>query len=211
MKEFWNERYNEDGWAYGNEPNAYVKEQLISFKNEVAINSIEPKKILFPAEGEGRNAVYAATLGFDVYAFDISTTGREKALKWAVENSVTIDYQVDGFDAVQYSDNEFDAIVFCYTHFPTEIQTKFIQKMMKYLKPNGKIIFECFSENNLPYRQLNPKVGGPDNVNLLYSVESVKSLFSICQTIDVREVITQLNEGKYHVGEACVVRLIATK
>ncbi len=208
MKEFWNERYSEDGWAYGQEPNTFIKQELNALKSEVGNQNLS---ILFPAEGEGRNAVFAAILGFNVNAFDISESGKEKAIKWAENNNVSIDYQINGFDAVNYTVNQFDGIVFCYTHFPSEIQAKFIQSMMRFVKIGGKIIFECFSVNNLPYRQKNPQVGGPDNASMLYSVDSVRTLFDNCQKVAVTEEITQLDEGKYHVGEACVIRMVATK
>jgi hypothetical protein len=39
--------------------------------------------ILFPAEGEGRNAVFAAKLGWAVSAFDISNEGKNKGIKLA--------------------------------------------------------------------------------------------------------------------------------
>ena len=51
MKEFWNARYAEDDFAYGCEPNVFLKEK---------ISKIGKGKILFSAEGEGRNAVFAA-------------------------------------------------------------------------------------------------------------------------------------------------------
>ena len=71
MKKFWNERYADSQYAYGTEPNAFFKSQ---------IDQRPAGRILLPAEGEGRNAVYAATLGWDVYAFDFSTKAKEKAL-----------------------------------------------------------------------------------------------------------------------------------
>ena len=58
----WNDRYSKDEFAYGEAPNNYLKEQL---------TKINVGKILFPAEGEGRNAVYAAKIGWTVSAFDI--------------------------------------------------------------------------------------------------------------------------------------------
>jgi hypothetical protein len=54
MKEFWNQRYAEAAFAYGSEPNAFFAEQL---------SKLEPGKLLLPAEGEGRNAVFAAKNG----------------------------------------------------------------------------------------------------------------------------------------------------
>ncbi|EJL75480.1 hypothetical protein PMI13_00489 [Chryseobacterium populi] len=44
----WDERYSNKGFAYGTEPNNYLKNQL---------KKLNPGTILFPAEGEGRNAV----------------------------------------------------------------------------------------------------------------------------------------------------------
>ena len=70
MKEFWNERYRQNEFAYGEEPNEFLKEQLAK---------LQPGSILFPAEGEGRNAVYAAQSGWQVSAFDISEEGKKKA------------------------------------------------------------------------------------------------------------------------------------
>lgn len=53
MKEFWDARYAQETYVYGKEPNNYFKRTL---------NSLKPGKILLAAEGEGRNAVYAASL-----------------------------------------------------------------------------------------------------------------------------------------------------
>ena len=80
----WNDRYSTDKLAYGEQPNHYLKEQL---------EKVPTGSILFPAEGEGGSAVYAATLGWIVSAFDISAAG-QKALKPADANQVTINYRV---------------------------------------------------------------------------------------------------------------------
>lgn len=52
MKEMWDKRYGNTEYAYGEEPNAFFKKTL---------DKLDLKgSILLPAEGEGRNAVYAA-------------------------------------------------------------------------------------------------------------------------------------------------------
>ena len=81
----WEDRFQKEEYAYGIEPNKFLAQQLNHFK---------PGKILFGAEGEGRNAVYAAKEGWNVSAFDISTEGKNKALKLAKSNQVHIDYRV---------------------------------------------------------------------------------------------------------------------
>ena len=78
----WNDRYSATEFSYGIQPNNYLKEQL---------ENLNAGTILFPAEGEGRNAVFAAKLGWTVSAFDISTEGKKKALQLSVTNKVTID------------------------------------------------------------------------------------------------------------------------
>ena len=69
--DFWNERFGKEEFIYGTEPNQFFKEQL---------QNLEIGTLLLPAEGEGRNAVYAATQGWEVSAFDISEQGRVKAI-----------------------------------------------------------------------------------------------------------------------------------
>jgi len=53
MKEKWDERYGAKEFAFGEQPNNYLKEQL---------DKIPIGKMLFPAEGEGRNAVHADSI-----------------------------------------------------------------------------------------------------------------------------------------------------
>ena len=196
MKEFWNQRYSEPGFAYGDEPNQFFKFQL---------NKVKPgSKILFPAEGEGRNSVYAATKGMVATAFDISDSGKLKALQLAEKNGVNIDYLVGSYDEVPLEDKFFDGIVFTYTHFPNGIKEDFFYNIIKKLKPNGWIIFECFSIKNLPHREANPNIGGPQQEEMLYTVDELESL--IGKDAKIWEEMTELNEGKYHVGKGCVIR-----
>ena len=63
MKEFWDSRYKSEDYAYGKEPNVFFADQ---------IGNIPPGKLLLPCEGEGRNAVFAAALGWEVDAVDFT-------------------------------------------------------------------------------------------------------------------------------------------
>jgi hypothetical protein len=198
MKEFWDARYREEGFAYGSEPNAFVKDQL---------NAIAPQgRILFPAEGDGRNAVYAAGLGWDVHAYDISEGGREKAMLLAQARGVRIDYRIAGFLEVEYPAGFFDALVLSYVHVPTALKASVLHTQKTFLKEGGLLIFEGFSVNNLPLRAANPQIGGPDNVDMLYSVEEIANLFEGVPNLRVWEEEVELSEGKYHVGKAIVIR-----
>ena len=150
--ERWNDRYSKEEFAYGEAPNNYLKEQ---------IEKLSAGKILFPAEGEGRNAVFAARLGWTVSAFDISDEGKNKAIRFAEANNVTIDYQVGKLESLNYQSEQFDAIALIYAHFPAAIKSSIHKTLDQYLRKGGIIIFEAFSKKHLEYFAKNDKVGGP--------------------------------------------------
>lgn len=202
MKEFWNERYKQESFAFGEEPNLYFKEQIQKFN---------PGKLLLPAEGEGRNAVYAAQLGWQVSAFDTSSEGKIKAEKLAQKNQVSIHYQVGELDDLNYSEMEFDAIGLIYAHFPENIRHAYHQIFDKLLKKNGVIILEAFSKNHLNYNSKNEKVGGPRSEGMLYSIEEIKRDFHNYEILELIEKEVVLNEGLYHVGLGSVIRFTGIK
>ncbi len=200
--EYWDKRYSTEAYAYGKHPNSYLKEQLIK---------LNVGTILFPAEGEGRNAVYAAKLGWKVYAFDISAEGKNKARRLAMNNDVTIDYQVGELPTLKYSTEQFDAIALIYAHFPADMKSKYHQLLDKYLRKEGIIIFEAFSKKHIDYRLKNEKVGGPRDVESLFSIEELSSDFKNYDIIELMEKEIELSEGLYHNGKGSVIRFVGRK
>jgi len=197
MKAFWDERYNESEFAYGCKPNQFFEQNL----------PIIPKgKILFPAEGQGRNAVFAAQQGYEVFAFDISDSGKQKAEQLAKDNHIKIYYQVGTLAELNYPEKSFDAIVLIYAHVPIEIRKEFHQQLIRLLKPNGVIIFEAFSKEQLKFQS-----GGPKSLDMLFSDEDVKEEFNGIHFDYLATEIIHLNEGKYHQGPGSVVRFIGKK
>ena len=198
----WEDRFHKDEYAYGIEPNMFLAQQLKNFKNG---------KILFGAEGEGRNAVFAAKNNWDVSAFDISSEGKNKALKLAKSNHVTIDYKVGNLPDLDFKPKEFDAIALIYAHFPADIRTKFHSILSDLLKPGGHIILEAFGEHHLAYRNKNPNVGGPKDQASLLSVKEIQQDFKNFKAILLEEKPITLNEGLYHNGTGSVLRFIGKK
>jgi len=198
----WNARYSEDAYAYGRVPNLFFKDQL---------GKLEVGNILLGAEGEGRNAVYAATLGWTVSAFDISEAGKAKAMKLAEENNVSIDYQIGELADLSYPYARFDAIALIYAHFPPNLKSKNHRILDTLLRPGGTVIFEAFGKNHLEYRRQNEKVGGPADLEFLFSVDELKTDFKNydIELLEEREI--ELNEGKYHNGKGSVVRFLGRK
>jgi len=203
MQEMWNERYGAESYAYGTEPNTFFAESFSWLK--------DAKNILLAAEGEGRNAVYAAKNGLRVSAFDISEAGKTKAYALAAANSVSIDYEVGDFLKMDFEPSTFDAAGLIYAHFSPPILSIYHQRIVELLKPNGLLILEGFSTNNLPYREANPKIGGPDKIEMLFSIERIKKEFPTLEILQLEEVEVELNEGLYHQGKGKVIRFIGRK
>ncbi|MBU3677759.1 MAG: class I SAM-dependent methyltransferase [Chitinophagaceae bacterium] len=199
---FWDSRYAHEEYAYGTAPNAFLATQLAPF----------PKgKLLFPCDGEGRNGVYAATLGHDVYAFDLSSEGQRKALQLAEQHGVSMHYQVGDFNAMQYPDEQFDGIALIYAHFPPNLRFGFHQQVMRWLKPGGTLWIEGFSEAHTAFQAINPQAGGPKDPSFLYTTEGLMHDFQALNIQQLNACETTLHEGPFHVGQAAVVRLVAVK
>ncbi|OCB71913.1 SAM-dependent methyltransferase [Flavobacterium piscis] len=198
----WNDRYSSEEFAYGTAPNNYLKEQLEKLKTG---------SILFPAEGEGRNAVFAAQLGWKVSAFDISAEGKNKALKLAEAKNVVIDYQVGELETLNYQAEQFDVIALIYAHFPATIKSSIHQTLETYLRKDGYIIFEAFSKKHLEYLAINDKVGGPKDIESLFSIEEIQSDFPDYEIIQLEQKVIELNEGLFHNGKGSVIRFVGKK
>ncbi|MHC1708028.1 MAG: class I SAM-dependent methyltransferase [Bacteroidales bacterium] len=194
LPDFWNQRYDSDEFVYGIHPNQFFKE---------FVDSHQPGKLLLPCEGEGRNAVYAAKLGWDVVAFDQSEVGRKKALKLAEKNQTQIHFEVADALEFDYQSGKYDVIAFLWAHFPPDIRRKVHQKAVSGLKPGGHILLEGFSKKQLAFTS-----GGPKAPEMLFSLDYWPEDFPGLSTITLEETTTLLEEGDFHRGEAAVVRFL---
>jgi len=194
---FWDERYAVEDYVYGTEPNDFLKEEL---------PKLTAGKILFPGEGEGRNAVFAAQLGWEVTAFDSSSEGKAKAERLAQAKGVSIDYQLASYDEAEFPVESFDALVLIYTHIPAATRQSYHQKFVKYLKPGGQLILEGFAKE-----QINNNTGGPRDINMLWSQKELESDFAGLSKLEIHEIEKELVEGLFHNGKAAIIRAIGKK
>ena len=203
MKEMWNKRYVSETYVYGEHPNEFLKAILSKYN----LNG----SVLLPAEGEGRNAVYAAMVGMNVVAFDISKEGKKKALRLAKKRSLSLDYHVGDFSEMPFKENSFDVVALIFAHFPADIRQDYYNKMIQLLKPGGLVVLEGFSTNQLEWEKKNPNAGGPDNIDLLFSISAVKREFAMLDILELDESVVELREGSLHCGSGSVVRFVGRK
>jgi SAM-dependent methyltransferase len=199
INNFWDERYSIKDYVYGSLPNQFFKEQ---------IDKLKPGKILMVGEGEGRNAVYAAKLGWQVDAIDSSSIAKEKAVRLAEQNHVAINYQVGDIFSYDFPEKVYDAVGIIFLHVnESEKESEVLSRnVMDALKKNGRIILELFSKN-----QLGKKSGGPQDLSMLCSIEQVQKNFPTLKHVILREENVLLSEGEFHQGEASVIRLVGIK
>lgn len=197
MINYWDERFSGEEYVYGEEPNVFFAEQ---------ISKLKPGKVMLPCEGEGRNAVYAASLGWEVFAFDSSEAGRRKALALADRKRVSINYQLEDVGMAGFPDNEADVVAFIYAHFPPETRTIIHQKVISWLKPGGTILLEAFNP-----AQLKNNSGGPKDPAMLYTTEMLAADFSELNIKLLQTEQTVLKEGRFHEGKADIIRYAGIK
>lgn len=192
MQQFWDQRYAENETVYGYMPNAFFKQ---------FIDAHRPGTLLLPAEGEGRNAIYAASRGWQVDAFDFSDVARQKAMDVARKEGLSINYDlknVEGFKASK----QYDAVALIFVHQPEPVRKKFHQEVYESIKPGGFLVLEAFAMEQLQF-----KSGGPKDTSLLYDAPSLCQDFPFLHLISCGQQEVLLDEGNFHKGKAAVLRM----
>jgi SAM-dependent methyltransferase len=170
------------------------------------VDKIPQGRILSLVEGESRNAVYLAALGYDVTGVDGSAVGLRKARELAVEPSVsitTIHIDLSGFEI---EPEQWDGIVACFCHIPSAIRIPLHRAVVKGLKPGGVFVLEAFSKEQLSY-----DTGGPKSLDMLLSLEELQQELAGLELIHAVRIERDVREGRGHTGIASVVQVIGVK
>lgn len=193
----WDERYSESGYANGTAPNAFLAS---------VVDRIPPGKILSLAEGEGRNAVYLASLGYEVTGVNGSVVGLGKAQELAAARGVHITTIQADLGAFEIEQGQWDGIIACYCHLPSAIRIPLHHAVMRGLKPGGVFVLEAFSKEQLGYN-----TGGPKSLDMLMSLSELQQELSGLEIIQAVQLERDVREGRSHTGIAAVVQILALK
>ena len=190
----WDKRYSIDEYVYGKEPNLFLNE---NFK------VIPMGNVLCVADGEGRNSVWLAKLGYNVTSIDFSPKAIEKTLKLAGENRVVVNTVCADLLNYDFGNNKYEGIVSIFSHFKLEDTKSLHQKYYNALKPGGVFLMEAFAKEQLPLN-----TGGPKNIDLLYNIEDIRNSFPRGKIEMLKKDVVYLYEGDLHDGKAVVIRAI---
>lgn len=197
-KIFWNERFDEPGFMYGDQPNDFLKGQS---------NALKPKgRILCLAEGEGRNAVFLARNGFNVTSVDFSESGLRKTRELAKKHGVSVRTDCEDLNHYEIEPNAWDSIIMIFGHFDEALRTSLYPRISKGLKKGGTLLMEVYSKEQLSFG-----TGGPKSLSYLYNKQELMEAFADFNYISIQSITREIYEGVYHNGLSATLQVQGTK
>lgn len=190
----WNERYAHPEYIFGIQPNDF----LVS-----AAHHIPHGKVLCLGEGEGRNAVYLASLGYQVTAVDQSAMGLAKAQKLAAQQNVQIETVVADLAEFVIQPRSWQGIISIFCHLPSALWLQVFTQAAAGLVVGGVLLLEAYTP-----RQLEFETGGPKSIDMLLPLERIQQLQGLQWQI-AHETERLVVEGTSHTGHAAVVQIVA--
>lgn len=194
---FWDARYRCEGFAYGDQPNDFLREQAAAWS---------PGEAICLAEGEGRNAVHLAALGHRVAAQDLSAVGLEKARALAARRGVALETLHGDLADWQPVPESLDLVVAIWMHVPAELRARVLQASVRALRPGGVLLLEGYTP-----RQLGRDSGGPPSADLLMEPEQLERELQGLRLEILRECLRPIQEGLCHQGDSAVVQVLGRK
>lgn len=195
----WDERFSSEEYVYGTEPNEFLREWVTS-------HQVDRKRVLAIAEGEGRNAVWLATLGFEVEMWDASIAGLYKAKRLATSRNVSIQTKQIDLNEADWPNESYDMVICIYGHFPPHVREKVFTGIQQTLRPSGLFLSEVYSTHQLAYG-----TGGPNDASLLYTEEMFHQLGDDFVPLVLHETVVWREEGTLHHGESAVIQYVGQK
>ena len=182
--EQWNARYAEAAeksdtvWSLS--PNAWIAE---------TVGHLDPGTAVDLGAGEGRNALWLASLGWEVTAVDFSSVGLATGAARAAELGVDIQW-VTADATTWVSPQQVDLVVIAYLQLPADDLSRAISNAAGYLAPGGTLAVIGHDVDNLTRG-----VGGPRDTAMLYSVDAVRDAAAGLEIVEARQFDRVTEQG----------------
>lgn len=193
----WDKRYSESGYAYGTEPNDFLKQNF---------STIPKGKVLSIAEGEGRNAVFLAKQGYQVTAIDSSIVAINKAEQLARQQQVDINFIHHDLLSFDFGENQWEGIVSIFLPIVRQDRLNLYPRLTESLKNDGVFLMEAYTPE-----QINFGTGGGKDSRTMQTVDTITSELLQMNFLRKRQLERVVKEGKYHTGLASVLQVVAKK
>jgi SAM-dependent methyltransferase len=193
----WDERYAQDEWIFGTEPNEFLRQEA---------HRIPPGRVLCLGEGEGRNSVFLAEQGYEVVGVDRSQVGLDKAQALAKERGVFVETVVSSIEDFDLTEGEWEGIVSIFFHLPPALRRRVHKAVVQGLAPGGILILEAYTP-----RQLELGTGGPPDVEKLMTLGILAEELVGLEPLFAQEVEREVHEGRMHHGVGSVVQFVGVR
>lgn len=196
----WDERYAEEGFAFGTDPNDFLRE---------VVDELPVGRTLCIGDGEGRNGVFLARQGHRVVTVDLSPVGVVKARRLAADRGVELDARVADLDGFDLGTESWDCIVSVFCHLPPALRRTVHSAVPVALTAGGCFVFEAYRSANI-----GRGVGGPQNAEMTVELEDVLADLGAASGLEIvigREVERDIVEGRYHNGRSATTQVLARR
>jgi ubiquinone/menaquinone biosynthesis C-methylase UbiE len=150
----WDHKYQEAAHLWPATPNIFVADRL---------RDATPGRGLDLAAGEGRNAIWLASLGWTMTAVDFS----EVAINRGVAQGRDVDFVVG--DVLEWEpDSRFDLILIAYLHLESADYEKVVHRAIEWLEPGGELFMIGHDVSNIQHGW-----GGPQSPEILWDVDEM--------------------------------------
>lgn len=196
---FWDARYAEPGFLFGEAPNAFLQSQLFRLKSG--------QSVLAVADGEGRNGVWLAEQGLKVHAVEASPVAIEKSRALAAQRGVSLDWEQADLQTWDWPVAAVDAVAAIFIQFVgPEGRAKQFAGIRQTLKPGGQLILQGYTP-----RQLDYGTGGPSHAENMYTQAMLREAFGDWEILHLSEHDEIVEEGAGHSGLSALIDLVARK
>jgi SAM-dependent methyltransferase len=195
----WNKRFTADGYLFGTEPNAWLREHAHAWS--------AGQRVLCVADGEGRNSVWLAQRGLQVDAFDIAEVGVAKARRLAAEQGVNVNFQVADCDGFAWPEATYDGVAAIFIQFAEPaLRERIFTHIQRCLRPGGTLLLQGYTPKQLEYR-----TGGPPVLSHLYTEHMLREAFAAMDIEELRDYEADVAEGSGHRGRSALIGMVARR